>query len=415
MRILLFTPYLKTRGGGEKLIAEYAKRSRHEVDIYTLAYIPEMTFEEFENLNVIEMGLNVNKKFAEAFFIRGLVYTYSSAFVRLPVNKYDVMLVSTGGFSEFVSVRNRIPGATFMYCHSPLRLANDPMDMMFARMYAEHKRRRYVLPVAHRFYKILQHIGWRNFDYVFFNSNLSKQRAVSNKLIHEQMTHVIHPGVELPGKVNRSEDNYIIYVSRFTTMKRQMELLEAYKRFLEITGADVKLCLVGCTAQKWYYDKLVSMIKEYGLNDMVMLYPDVDDKTLHTELYPRALAGVFLGWREDFGIVPFEVMAHNKTLITTDCGGFTEIIDRKAPSVIFVRDALSRELLIRRLTDALVSFYNNMDEHIKNAKNNRKFIEKKNLTWDRFARDLDDWITLIYAINNQRFAVWDENGVRIVW
>lgn len=46
------------------------------------------------------------------------------------------------------------------------------------------------------------------------------------------------------------------------------------------------------------------------------------------KLYSECFAGVFLGFEEDFGLVPFEILAYNKILIAPNTGGFNELLDK---------------------------------------------------------------------------------------
>jgi len=42
MKILLFHPWLKSKGGAERIVYEYYKRSKHKIKISTWNYIKEL-------------------------------------------------------------------------------------------------------------------------------------------------------------------------------------------------------------------------------------------------------------------------------------------------------------------------------------------------------------------------------------
>jgi len=45
MKILLFHPWLKSKGGAERVVYEYYKRSKHKIKILTWNYIKEKTYD----------------------------------------------------------------------------------------------------------------------------------------------------------------------------------------------------------------------------------------------------------------------------------------------------------------------------------------------------------------------------------
>ena len=59
-KIALFHPWLKSKGGAEKVVLELLKDRDNEVDVFTWVYDQEKTFEEFKNfrINVISRNLN---------------------------------------------------------------------------------------------------------------------------------------------------------------------------------------------------------------------------------------------------------------------------------------------------------------------------------------------------------------------
>ncbi len=386
-RILIFHPYLKARGGCEKLIMEYLSRTKFDADLYTFIHIKDRSFKEFENFNVIELRNGwLTKRYVESFFTRGLVFSIYGMLTKLPVRKYDALLISAGGFADLLSLKNKLEGRTFMYCHTPLRVSSDVHDIKWVEKQMPRKKLMYFL--ARKMYSLVEKLAWKRYDFVFFNSNLSRNRAITKNLTSIEKTDVVYPGVDLPEVTSStSYGNYIIYVSRYGTAKRQLELLDAWKKFYERYEPDLTLVLVGSSTKKHYYLKVVrkaSKIKG------VEVYADVSNEVLN-EIYGSAIAGLNLAWREDFGIVPFEVLAYGKPLITVDGGGFMELI-KDAPSMIVIKDTLNEEKFINRVYNALVQFWRNKDYYLDKAKQNQKFVKSLNLSWDRFARELDEKI-----------------------
>ncbi len=384
MKILLFQAYIKTRGGAERTIMEYAKRSKHDVDIYTLAYLPEQTFQEFKKLNVHVIKSNpLAEKVVNSFFARGFFYSYVLPSIKLPVEDYDAMLVSLSGLGEFIAIRNRIPQRTFMYCHSPLRAACAQYDIKWMQRKLTGIKR-YAYDLARACYSIGEKLAWKHFNRVFFNSNLTKERAINKGLIAEEKTDVIYPGVDLP-KINHTEaGDYLIYVSRFTDMKRQRELLKAWQRFYRKYKPDFKLVLVGALEKQEYWKEVVRLAEK---TPAVALYPNVSSEDLHN-LYKNARAGLFLGYYEDFGIVPFEVLAYGKPLIAVDSGGFWDLA-KKAPAVIPIKEEFDFNKFMSHIYHALIHFWLNEQFYLERAKQNASFVHSLNLTWDRFAKELD--------------------------
>ena len=62
VRIALFYPWIKSRGGAEKVILEILKNKSHEVDIYTWVYDKKNTFEEFEEFKINVVAPKIAKK-----------------------------------------------------------------------------------------------------------------------------------------------------------------------------------------------------------------------------------------------------------------------------------------------------------------------------------------------------------------
>jgi len=388
VKVALLHPYLKTKGGAEKLVLEYASRSRHDIDIYTLTYFPDRTFPEFENLSVHELPApSFLRRVAESFFVRGVAYTAISAFSRIDVSPYDAVLVDISGLGEAFALRNYIPGRTFAYCHSPLRAAGTEEDLAWMNRHLSLSRRLIHAP-ARKVYNAVQRVIWPRFSGVAFNSNLSRSRALRLGLIPRDRTSVIYPGVDLPGEPSRHDDQYFLYVSRFAQMKRQYELIRAWAR-AGLWREGYRLVLAGYPSKSSYFAKVQALASK---TPSVEIYTDVSASDL-SDFYSRATLGIFLGYYEDFGIAPLEVMSYGKYLLSPDSGGFLELVSG-APALRTFRDTYDDSLFVSRLTAALIHAYEDAqrpDFHDRSYAN-AEYVRAHVNSWDEFARQLDDYI-----------------------
>ena len=92
MRIALFHPWIKSKGGAEKVILEFLKNTKHKTDVYTWIYDKENTFEEFKNFNIKIISPRFMQKLARTHFLRGL-FLPISFFSKINLKKYDRFLI----------------------------------------------------------------------------------------------------------------------------------------------------------------------------------------------------------------------------------------------------------------------------------------------------------------------------------
>ena len=379
MKIAIFHPWIKTKGGAEKLILEYALKSKNDVDIYSLEYNYKNTFKEFKNLKVFTKSTDNNHhNFIDS--IKQLLLTK-----KFKLDDYDVLLVSTSGLSELFLLKykkNQLPKTAF-YCNTPWRSAvKDIIKYRKQRLKYLHRPpyKEILYDTFVPFYNLLEKKAWRYPQLLIFNSKLVKRRAASKRLIDHKKSKVIYPGVDLNYKVGNNAKNYLLYVARYGYEKRQHILLRAWNKIKNKNN--MKLILVGGGINQDYFKNLIKLKK-----DGTQIKTNVPSKKLN-ELYEKSAAGINIPFLEDFGIVPFEVLAAGKTLITVDKGGFTELIEN-APSVIWIKEKFDDEKMVNEVANGLKEFLKNKEYYIENGKKNRKFISKLNLGWDRFAREMD--------------------------
>ena len=121
-KIALFHPWIKSRGGAEKVVLELLKSSKFKIDLYTWVYDKKNTFQEFKNFKINVIAPKIFRKISRSFLLRGL-FLPVSLMSKIPLENYDLFLISTGGLAELITFRNYKPGKTGVYSHTILRAA----------------------------------------------------------------------------------------------------------------------------------------------------------------------------------------------------------------------------------------------------------------------------------------------------
>ena len=322
MKIALFHPWIKSKGGAENFVLKLLQKSKHKIDLYTWVYDEENTFSEFKNYNVNILSPKFTKKYSRTHFLRGLFVFFG--LVKIPLEKYDYFLISTSGIAEIITFRNYKKNKTFAYCHTPLREATPSIISwnLENRNYSWIKKQMYLFAI--KTYNFLEKKAWKRIDFAIFNSKLTQERAINKKLISKNKSKVIYclDTINFPTNTKNTNKKYFLYVSRLNKPKRQDVLIKAWKN-IEKKYPEYKLIIVGTSESKEYLDELIKLSKNYNVEIKTNCNTDTVKK-----LYSECFAGVFLGFEEDFGLVPFEILAYNKILIAPNTGGFNELLDK---------------------------------------------------------------------------------------
>ncbi len=120
MKILLFHPWLKSKGGAERLVYEYYKRSKHKIKILTWYYNKEKSF-DFRN-NVIRVYDEKFDRIFSGYLSRGAFYLINSL-RKYNLDDYDLLLISTGGIAELILANHKYNIPKVVYTHTILRAA----------------------------------------------------------------------------------------------------------------------------------------------------------------------------------------------------------------------------------------------------------------------------------------------------
>jgi glycosyltransferase involved in cell wall biosynthesis len=378
MKIALFHPWVKSKGGAERLVLEFLKNTKHDVDVYTWVYDKAKTFSEFEKFNVKVIAPRIAKLLARSYILRSLFFLLA-LLSKIPLEKYDAFFISTAGIAEFITFRNYKPGKTFAYVYTPLRAAQkEDIEWNLKYRFKNPLIKLFYL-FAVQIYKILEKIAWKRMDILMFDSELSLERAARHNLIYGKKVYVVYPLVDAErlSKAKTKKGKFFLYVARFGRAKRQNFLLEAWKIFVR-KHPDYKLILVGNLENKNYFKEIQSMAKEIK---NIEIRTNVEDKEL-LKLYANCLAVIFIPFMEDFGLVPFEAMALGKPLIATDRGGYVNLVKKYYKNnVVWIEENENLPLSIARA----------LDEFLGRCKQFKtKKIKVKELTKEEFIKKMEN-------------------------
>lgn len=374
-KVALFCSWIKSRGGVEKEVLELLSKSKFEIDVYTWAFDPKNTFEEFEKYDIKVIGPKFSKSLSRGFISRGL-FLFFAMFSKIPLNKYDKLLVITSGVSEFILFRNYKPNNTYVLVNTPLREASNSIYEwnMRNRDWNFFKKILYVNSV--RIYNFFERRAWKKFDYAIYNSGFVERRA-KDKNLSGKKNFVVYPWFgakevnysKFKDK-NLSKEKYFLYVSRLNPPKRQDLLIEAWKGFSE-KKEGYKLYIVGNTETEKYLKKLEELSKE---DSSISILQGLHDREIN-KLYANCLAGIFIPFEEDFGIVPLEVVHANKPLICINEGGFKELLG-DSKHVYFVKEKRSKKDFVKEIENVLTKFSKKKISNFRNKKVRYDFVKE---------------------------------------
>ena len=378
MEIAIYHAWIHCKGGGEKVLLKLLENSEHNITVYTNKYVPEDTYDEFEDHDVVELGgLPI---IGEIF--RGATFTLGAMLSKLPMEKHDALVVSTGGVAEVINYRNHSK-PLIGFCHTPLRPVHDE-DIYRHKIENSGFIKRNFYRIATEVYKWVEAPAWGYFNHVIFNSNTTQERATEDHLIHEEKTSINHPGADTSDNSGNRYDKYFFYPSRFAYYKRQDLALDAWEKFLEKNpDTDFRLVIAGGVNEekKDYFEEIKERAE--GIEGVTVKSDVPGDEW--EDLYRNCYTTLFCAINEDWGITPIESGSYEKPIISVNEGGPTESV-LPGETGLLVEDA-------EEMAEAMEELAEDEEKARKMGERGRK--ESQLYTWDKFVKKFDEKVNVV--------------------
>lgn len=337
MKIAIVHDELMRRGGGEQ-VALCFHYAFSDAPIYTIAYRPELTYEEFKKCEIITswfQRISVNERLLKAFFFPMGIW----AMRKLDLSKYDVVLMSSTYCAKYVKVRENT--LVINYCHSPFRLA------WYPESYKEYVTAKGLKKIALKeVIKVLRKIDYQSAlrtDYFIANA---KKMAIKINAVYKPTNEVavINPPVEWDNfYVSRNIEDYFLVVCRLEYYKRVDIVIDAFNKL------KLPLIVVGKGSQEESLKKNastnISFKKDLSKGELAKLYSQC-----RALIFPQV---------EDYGITPLETIASGRPVIAFGEGGVLETMipydnDSLKATALFFYDQTSESLMAAiKLFDSL--------------------------------------------------------------
>jgi len=350
-RVAIVHDYLFQFGGAEKVVEKWLQQYPG-ADLYTSFFVPEM----FTSCELITKAWETKKlhttwvqglfqnKFFQKFF-KHFFWLYPIVMSFLWVKDYDLVLISSTNCGKNVRYKN-CP-KIIHYCHSPTRYLYQ-MDRE-TDLQTINPVLRKIIPLFTFWLKWMDQKAAR-----YLNKNGCQWVANSKYIqgliqeIYATKSIVIYPPVELEKyrdiarKVNFGEPFYF-YFGRISFHKKVELIVQA------CLDSGKKVVIAGQAVFRPEMEKLKKMVANSGKLGLVEF---VDRRVSDEEIkqYLTSCRAFLYPAKEDFGIVPIEVLSSGTPLIAYGAGGALEYIKDGSNGVLFP------EQTVKSLQEGILKF-----------------------------------------------------------
>ncbi|HUO56397.1 MAG TPA: glycosyltransferase family 1 protein [Candidatus Paceibacterota bacterium] len=174
------------------------------------------------------------------------------------------------------------------------------------------------------------------------------------------------------------ESPFILDVSRFDPHKNIINLIHAYKKFLDDTHSGQRLVFVGGRHMPDYSDEVERLIHELGLSTRVFIAPYIETEDL-PKVYNAADFFVFPSLYEGFGMPAAEAMACGTPVLVSNIAALTEVTNGAAEVV----DPQSVDSIARGMTHMLDAAY-------RQELSRKGIVQAATFTWSKSGESIAD-------------------------
>lgn len=321
LRIAVYYPWVYLTSGAERTLLELARRSRHEVVIFTSRYEAQATFPGLAQVDVRALdSVSVHRSPLQVALSGLRIFTR-----KIDLRGFDALLIVCEGLGDLVVLRNLgIPA--FNLCLTPLRIVFDPV---YRATYLELRSpfERLLIRAGSFVFRWIDRLAWRRYRLVFPISAEVKRRIEAGGLAPASKLRVLHPGVDLAAFTPSAQSDRTFFVPGRIMWTKNLELaIEAFRLFRARAPEPEtwRLRIAGIVDLKSepYLEKLRALAgADPGIEFRV--HPS-DEEML--AFYRTCFATLFTAFNEDWGLVVIEAMASAKPCVALDRGGPREIV-----------------------------------------------------------------------------------------
>ncbi|MCX6623448.1 MAG: glycosyltransferase, partial [Acidobacteria bacterium] len=376
LKVAFYYPWIYLTSGGERIIVELLRRSRHDWTLFTSHYNPDQTFPEIRQLPVVE----VNRVSVKRDILSSAIATFRIMTLRLPLEDFDAWLVLGEGLGDMALFRNSAKPCV-CYCLTPLRAAFDPVYM--ARSFEQRgKLGRLLLSVGLRIFRTVDRLAWKRYAARIYLSREALRRAVDGGLAGPGPYDIVYTGVGVRGdRPSDTFEPFFLIAGRIMWTKNIELGIRAFQEFISAFPefSNYRLVIAGIVDEKSkpYSDILRELSAGWPQIEFRVAPSDAD----LCDLYRRCSLVLFTALNEDMGIVPIEAMAFGKPVISVNEGGPKETIEDGIQGLLVDPDS-------RLLAEAMAGLVRDPERLRRMGR--AGFERAKLFSWDYFVDRIDD-------------------------
>jgi len=325
MKVAIFHDYLRTIGGGEKLVLTLAKEIK--ADVITTDLDPQMVQRiGYENINILNLG-----KLLEKTPFKQMHASAKFRFCRF--SDYDFHILS-GNWAHYAAHKHH---PNLFYCHTPVRAFYDLKEETVRNLPRQWQRSLSQAWIG--IYRYLDQRSMKHVDRIVANSENVRRRV---KQYYRREASVIYPPIPTSRYRFKEIGDFWLSVNRLYPEKRIDLQLEIFKKLPK-----ERLKIVGGYSKGDHSSSYVSHLRA-PVN--VEFLGEVEEGEL-IDLYSKCKGLLATAIDEDFGITPVEAMASGKVTFAVNEGGYRETIVNGVTGFLLPPDAEAFAETMERIRD----------------------------------------------------------------